>query len=93
MKNKSSNDIDQNIKQLENIQKVAAPEDLYQKIREKIDNNKMISWQWVKLAAAVFVGCLFLDGYVILSLDYNTDGIVSESTSLIPLETNQLYYE
>lgn len=93
MKNQSSNEIERAIEQLASIQPVAAPEGLYDKIQKKIQENNMVSWHWIRLAAAVLVGCLLVDGYVLLSIDSSTDIPSSESIAVFLSESNQLYHE
>ena len=75
---------------LNSIKRVKPPEDLYQKIELKIENAKgnLISFTWVKVAAAVFVCVFSVEIYLLSNQDQTSD-----ITELIQTADNTLYDE
>lgn len=82
--------MDKSIELLKSIQKVNLPEGLYEKIEQKIkqDKGNVISMTWLKAAAAVFV-LLFSTEVYLLSDKQNSDDLAE----IFPTVTNTLYDE
>ena len=81
------------MERLQNIQKVQAPEGLYERILSKVEEQKtdIVPLHWVKVAAAIII--LFISADVLVLMKSSKTSVENELRELVPNSSTQLYYE
>lgn len=80
-----------NLRQLNTIKKVSAPDTMYQEILDKLTQKHLISWKWMKVAAVLLIGLGAIEYYAIEISKADVE--LSQLAELIPTSENRLYYD
>jgi hypothetical protein len=76
---------------LDTIKHVSINTNVYHAILEKIDTTKpLISMQWLRSAAAIFICLIGIEGYLLSS---ETNQEMNDFSDLITMTNNTLYHE
>lgn len=92
-KRSSNEEMEKHLKRLSTIQRVEAPDHLYQRIMQRVhlEKKNMIPMRWVVTAAAALTLFFAADAYLIYQNQQTKEQ--AETASLVPTQTNHLYYE
>lgn len=93
MKDNPSNiNMERELEKLRSIRSVDAPDSLYYKVMNRVQEKtiQLVPKSWFAIAAAVIIGIIVADIY---AMKDNTDQQTSELMELVPSSSNQLYYD
>lgn len=91
MKVSSNNQMDKQLNILQNITRVEAPAHLYHAIMEKVKEQDLVSWHWVRGLAAAFLCLVAVECYVLFSGTLVEETVQTEE--LMAMTDNFLYHE
>ena len=83
-------DMEKHLQILNDIQRVEAPDGLYEKVMGEINERKIIPLRWLSVAAAVFLALVSADLYVVMK-DSPSAQQNNTVEVLAPLPNNMLY--
>ncbi len=90
-KSSSNNQMEDSFDKLKSIKRVAAPDNLYNKILSKTDDQKVIPMKWINIAAALFFFLLVSEIYLISENKFTSRE--DSQIDLVTLPNNMLYHE
>lgn len=92
-KRSSKEEMEQQLELLKSIQRVEAPDHLYERVMKRVSEGKMniVPMRWVLTTAASLMLFFAMDAYLIIQNQKSKDA--SEIASLVPTQNNHLYDE